>query len=53
MSVQAQNDLRIGIASSKLCEGCRKNGISKDIISDVLKGIIENSVSNTKWWLKK
>lgn len=53
MSVQAQNDLIIGIASINLYEGCRKNGISKEVVSDVLKGMIENPVCDTKWWLNK
>lgn len=53
MSIQAQNDLIIGIASSKLYEGCRKNGISKEVVSDVLKGMIENPVCNTICWLNK
>lgn len=53
MSIQAQNDLIIGIASSNLYEGCRKNGISKEVVSDVLKGMIEYPVCNTKCWLNK
>ena len=53
MSIQAQNYLIIGIASSNLYEGCRKNGISKEVVSDVLKGMIENPICNTKWLLNK
>lgn len=53
MSIQAQNDLIIGIASSNLYDGCRKNGISKEVIFDVLKGMIENPVCGTKWFLNK
>lgn len=53
MSIQAQNDLIIGIASRNLYVGCRKNGISKEVVSDVLKGMIENPVCNTECWLNK